>query len=100
MYSTEPIGSVHMFSQFHFSFDERVRAGKDGHVSSADVVEHVKSVLGRIGKVGVSGRGGNTQQVNFRGMASVDDGEGVIETRVTVQPHSNFLLGLHFWISF
>lgn len=83
-HSTKTIRSVHMFSQFHFSFNKRVRAGKDRHVSSADVVKHVKSVLGRIGKVGVAGRGGNSKQVNLRGMASVDDGKGVIEAWVAV----------------
>lgn len=100
MYSAKSIRSVHMLSQLHFSLDERVRASKDRHISSANVVKHVKSVLGCIGKVGISGGGGNTEQVDFRGMASVDDGEGVIETGITVQPNSNFLWGLHFWISF
>lgn len=100
MYSSKPIRSVHMLCQSHLSLDESVRAGKYRHIFSSDVVKNIKSILSCIGQVSVTGWGGDTKQINFWGMSSVNDSEGVIQTGITVQPDSYLLLWLHFWILF
>lgn len=57
MYASQPIRSVHVLSQFHLTLDKRIRASKYRNISSADVVKHVKSILGCVGKACIS-RGG------------------------------------------
>lgn len=89
-----------MFCEFHLSFDEGIGACKDGDVSAADVVEHIKCVLGGICKASVAGRSGDAQKIELAGVTCVYDGEGVVETRVAVKPNGCLLLGLHFWINF
>lgn len=90
---------MHVFCQFHLSFDEDVGAHEDGDVFPADVVEDIEGILGGVLEVGVAGRSGDAEEVDISGVGCIDDGKSVIEAWVAVQPDRLHLLFLHFWIS-
>lgn len=64
---------------------------EDVEVRSADVVEDVQCIFCGVGESGVAWRGGDPDKVDIGVVGSIDDGEGVVQAGIAVQPNGCLL---------
>ena len=93
--TSEPVTSMNMFSQVHYTLNELIRPSKDRNITPANIVEHIECILSCIFKVSVPRRGRDSKEMNPRIMSCIDESKGVVKTRVTIQPDGLLFIVLH-----